>query len=486
MRYVETPQSICRFGIARTDITPPVGIYHRMWGAASHEVASGVHRPLLATAMFFQQEDTAASQAGYHVVIAIDHCLLWPREMAVLLNSVSTATELPEERLSVIFSHTHGAGLMGRERQAMPGGDLIPDYLQLLNERVSALVQEARNHARTAAIVYGSGHCGLAAQRDYWDEDRREFVCGYNPAGPVDDTVLVARITDDNAAVLATVVNYACHPTTLAWDNTLISPDFPGAMREVVEAETDAPCVFVQGALGDVGPVEGFVGDVRVADRNGRQLGFAALSALTALPPAGTRFQYDGAVESGAIIGTWSHVPLTENRRARQRNWQCRQSELQLQLRNDLRSRDEVQSQLAHWQAREKAARDAGDERSAQVARAKVERQVRAVNRLDAAPTGTTLNYPMTIWRMGDAIWLAIDGEPYNLLQRRLRQRFADVPIVVATLAGASGVGYLPPAEEYGKGIYQESIATTAPGSLEQVIDAIATQIEGMIAGDDG
>ena len=49
------------------------------------------------------------------------------------------------------------------------------------------------------------------------------------------------------------MVNYACHPTTLAWENTLISPDFPGAMREVVERATAAPCVFLQGASGDLG-----------------------------------------------------------------------------------------------------------------------------------------------------------------------------------------------------------------------------------------
>ena len=42
--HVETPQSICRFGIAVGDITPPVGIYHRMWGAATHERAEGIHR----------------------------------------------------------------------------------------------------------------------------------------------------------------------------------------------------------------------------------------------------------------------------------------------------------------------------------------------------------------------------------------------------------------------------------------------------------
>lgn len=49
---VHTPQSRCRAGVARCDITPPVSIYHRMWGAALHERATGVHRPLTATALF--------------------------------------------------------------------------------------------------------------------------------------------------------------------------------------------------------------------------------------------------------------------------------------------------------------------------------------------------------------------------------------------------------------------------------------------------
>ena len=35
----------------------------------------------------------------------------------------------------------------------------------------------------------------------------------------------------------------------------------------------------------------------------------------------------------------------------------------------------------------------------------------------------THVRYPLTLWRMGDAIWLTIGGEPYNVLQRHLRQR---------------------------------------------------------------
>jgi hypothetical protein len=42
-------------GVARADITPPVGIYARNWGAATHDVASGVHRPLTLTALTLQE-----------------------------------------------------------------------------------------------------------------------------------------------------------------------------------------------------------------------------------------------------------------------------------------------------------------------------------------------------------------------------------------------------------------------------------------------
>jgi hypothetical protein len=47
-----------------------------------------------------------------------------------------------------------------------------------------------------------------------------------------------------------------------------------------------------------------------------------------------------------------------------------------------------------------------------------------------------------------------------------------------ATLAADWGASYLPPRELYGTGIYQETIAVVAPGSLEQVIESVAQRIE--------
>ena len=129
-------------------------------------------------------------------------------------------------------------------------------------------------------MTYGYGRCGLATNRDFWDEDAERFACGYNPDAPADDTLLVARVTDDAGAVLATLFNYACHPTTLAWDNRLLSPDYVGAAREVLEQAFGAPALFLHGASGELAPRDDYVGDTAVADRNGRQLGYAAAAAI--------------------------------------------------------------------------------------------------------------------------------------------------------------------------------------------------------------
>jgi hypothetical protein len=171
---------------------------------------------------------------------------------------------------------------------------------------------------------------------------------------------------------LAVLVNYACHPTTLAWENTLISPDFVGALREVVEAETLAACVFLQGASGDLGPREGFVGGPEVADRNGRQLGFAVLSGLMALPPPASRFTYTGPVVSGATIGTWRHEPLGGTELASLARWHIQRGTVDLPYRADLPTVEATAVELQTWQAREGQAHAAGSEQEARDCRATV------------------------------------------------------------------------------------------------------------------
>lgn len=471
MKTIDTPQTRGRAGVARGDITPPVGIYHRMWGAAAHDRATGVHRPLQATALWL--EPIAGGAEDRLLLLTLDQCILDRSEIERIGQEVGRVVPLPPEQILISLSHTHASGWLSRTRAALPGGELIGPYLDEVAATCARLATEAQRDVRPVTLVYGAGRCALAAHRDLWDATSRQFVCGFNPAGPADDTVLVGRIVGDDGATIATLVNYACHPTTLAWDNTAISPDYVGALREVVERHTEAPCLFVQGASGDLGPREGFVGDTEVADRNGRQLGFAALAALEALPPPGTRFAYAGPVVSGAIIGTWKHEPLGRADLERQARWRCRRFVVELPYRVDLPTRAETERCMTAYQADEEQARAAGDEHRASEQRALVEQMRRRLTRLDALPQGRTFPLAVTLWQLGDALWVLMPGELYQAFQLELRRRCPGRAVVVATLTGGWLPGYIPTAATFGYGIYQDTIAAVGPGALEALTEAV-------------
>ena len=276
-------------------------------------------------------------------------------------------------------------------------------------------------------MTYGYGRCGLAANRDFWDEDAGRFACGFNPGAPADDTLLVGRVTGGDGAILATLFNYACHPTTLAWDNRLLSPDYIGAAREVLEHAFGAPALFFHGASGELAPRDDYVGDTAVADRNGRQLGHAAAAAIEALPPAGTRFVYTGIVASGANLGTWEYRPCEPAQLAESSRLAAQLTEV------ELRRKDEP----AIVESLTDAKPDAVQEREKALRRAFLEL---------ALGDGPTHRMPLWTWRLGEALLVAVPNELYSEFQVELRRRFEGVPVFVLTTTNG-GVGYLCPRE---------------------------------------
>lgn len=475
---VETPQFTGRIGFARADITPPVGSYHRMWGAALHERSTGIHKPLLATALWLQSADGTGKQ----VVLGLDHCLLDPAEFKNIRDYVAGVVGISAANVHVAMTHTHGSAWMSRTRAHLPGGDLIGPYLDQMTETCGKIAKQAEKNSRSATIVFGTAKCDLAQHRDFPDTDSNQIVCGFNPDGPADDTVMIGKATADDGTVLGTVVNYACHPTTLAWENTLISPDYIGAMREVVEGYTHVPCLFLQGSSGELGPKEGFVGDPAVADRNGRQLGFAALSGLESLPKPGTQFEYAGPVISGAILGTWQHRPVSHQFASDSRNWNQRDFQVSLHYRVELPTEMETRALKAVWEAKETQAREQKDTQAISDCRAKVEQMDRQLSRLAALPEGKAYPFPVSVTRIGHSLWVFTPGELYQQFQITLRKRFPKFAVVVSTITDDWQPGYVPPAASYGYGIYQEIIAATAPGSFESLTQGVCREIERLLS----
>jgi hypothetical protein len=64
----------------------------------------------------------------------------------------------------------------------------------------------------------------------------------------------VLRVEDAGGKPIAHAVNFAAHPTILPAKLRRFSADYPGALCARVEKETGAPCLFLQGAAGDLSP----------------------------------------------------------------------------------------------------------------------------------------------------------------------------------------------------------------------------------------
>lgn len=392
------------------------------------------------------------------------------REMDQLLTAIAELAGLDRDRIVITFSHTHAAINLDVERVAEPGGQHIVPYLEALPKKLAAAIAAASAAQQELVLSAVHGRCDLAWQRDFWDAEQNLYVCGPNPDVEADDTVLFLRATNSADEPVFHLLNYACHPTTLAWGNRLISPDYIGSMREVVEAHTGVPCLFALGACGELGPRDGFVGDIETAERNGRQLAYAALSAGEALPAPKTQMHYEGPLVSGATLGIWRHI---KEEVAKDAIFSTALLDIPLPAR-PAPSRELLLEQLEEWQ--EKASAAVGDEQLLSQCRARIERLHRALRRLEERSDAGDLSYRIHLWRMGRCVFVLLGGEPYNALQRTLRARFPQVALVFAVLCNEPH-SYILPRAECGKGLYQDDCATLAAGALEEIIAAIDDQL---------
>ncbi len=447
-----------RVGIARTDITPPPTIYHRNWGAAESDNADGIHRSLYAAAMAIQ--DAGATETLVFVAADAGWFRCDADEWAVR-SVVLDALDLPPANLIINLSHTHAGPILSPENIERPGGELLAAYFAMFTDRIVTAVRHAIANLAPATITWAVGRCSLAANRDLPDPNGDRYLTGFNAAGTADDTVLVGRIANADGRTIGTLVNYACHPTTLAWSNRLISPDYIGAMREVVEDNTaDAPCLFMLGACGELGAIESHVGAVEIAEKNGRQLGFAVMTVLESMLPAGQALAYDRTIESGALLATWrreerqpSDVMLSK----------C--ITVEYRIKADYPTVGDVEKELATTTDRFQIER--------------LERKLKLVREICAGELHVS---HVWLWRLGDSIWIGVPGEPYSVLQTTLRAAFPDYTIIVMNLVNGWG-GYFPPVEMYDLDIYPVWQTPYDRGSLEQLKDACRAGIGEIVNG---
>ncbi len=219
-------------GAARIDITPPTG--HPMWGyAARHDKPSdGVLDSLRARALVLA--------VGEHrmAIVSLDLGRAPNRQsMATIRNRLKADAGI--EHLFIVASHTHHGPVI--ELDNWPSAE--KSYVRQLEQKIGDVVI-------TAAKALKPARLGVASKEVALNRNRHSKLA----EKPVDRELLVLRVEDADGKPIAHAVNFAAHPTMT--DNKIMkfSADYPGAMADLVEKETGVPCLFLQGAAGDLSP----------------------------------------------------------------------------------------------------------------------------------------------------------------------------------------------------------------------------------------
>ncbi|MBI2914082.1 MAG: neutral/alkaline non-lysosomal ceramidase N-terminal domain-containing protein [Chloroflexi bacterium] len=224
-----------RAGAATVDITPPVGGLMDGYGAR-RQPSQGVHDPLMARVLALDYGGPERQCA----IVSCDLLGMHPWITAEVRRLAAEGAGIPPQHVIVAATHDHAgpAGLRGGMFSR-----LDEEQARLLAERLAGAIASAHAQRRPAALRLGQ------AAVDTVSMNRR------HPDWPIDPVLRLLLIEGDDGAPVASLMNFACHATVLNATNLMLSGEFPGAACRLIQEQTGAPCVYLNGACGNVNPV---------------------------------------------------------------------------------------------------------------------------------------------------------------------------------------------------------------------------------------
>lgn len=424
-------------GFGRTLINPPSHIPAGTWMAQKHVRASGLDMDLRATALVLSDGPLSVA------IIDLDLCFLSDTQAAALRQAVHESTGIAPDRVLPFCSHTH-AGPVILETYRGEGEDQVNNYVRLLPDLAAGAAVQAVQSQQPVRVEAGCGHSDIGVNRDLLLPDGR-MITGCNPDGFRDREVGVIRFDSLDGKPVGSIVNYACHPTVLGPGNTLVSPDYPGSTRQIVEQLTGAPCLFLQGAAGNMGPVETFVDDAAVARRLGTRLGLEAARVFLTLDTRPVERRLKDVTASGAQLARYEDVPID----APPPRLKLASAYVDLPVRSPLADvYESAPEQLTAWNAR-LSELQGGNGAAADIAVAlqQVTRLALRADRMERYRSKQSLGVETHAVSMGAAALVAVAGEPYCEIGVAVKKKspFPNKTLVAGYLGG--DMMYIPTAD---------------------------------------
>lgn len=247
-----------RVGFGRAIITPEENLPLGGFGTSSTRVMNDVLDDTYVTCIAMTDE-----QDNTYLLMLVDLQRIEDVLIELLRVSVTDATGIPGENITISCSHTHSIPDLTYDTH-----EGIQRYKNLLTQRFAQAAQAAIADSLPATMYVGSRDAeGLNFVKHYQHTDENGQVQYFGDnfgVSVIDDTT--HHVTEAYNAMHMlqfkreggkdiVISNFRSHPTLTGGSSELnLSSDFIGPMRDAVETELDCHFAFMQGACGNINP----------------------------------------------------------------------------------------------------------------------------------------------------------------------------------------------------------------------------------------
>ncbi|HDX9659267.1 alkaline ceramidase [Bacillus toyonensis] len=397
-----------KVGVCKVDITPPLGIdfigYHRDTGI------NNIEERIYGTIFVFEKDVIKT------VFISIDNIGMLVEDTNFIRERVASRLHVPFERITVVYTHTHSGP------ETVGDDPLVQSYKTLLVNNVVHGAVTANNNLKLCEVGWSVTTGNIGVNRRERTSDGKAKM-GTNIEGVVDKRIGMLAIRDVETKELSGVVIFCtAHPNVLKGDSDVLSADYPGMTRELLEKIVNCPVIIVQGAAGNV----------NAKYRGSRE----ALNQMA--------YMLSGHVLT--MLPTVTYSPIVNVRTV--------SSTMQMKLK-DIPEIDEIQkmAQLAEKQWGVNA-----DEWLAIV----LEKYEQGMRRL-------SIDLEVQLFQVNDGIFSGIPMEPFSETALEMKE------ILQNELAFFGGymngyIGYLPTKEEFSYGGYEVELSPVVYGPVTNLL----------------
>lgn len=257
-----------RVGVASATVNPPEGVC--LAGYDLNRKSTGVHDDLCVKAVAFDDGKSTLVLAVIDAISLQHPTVTTIREAAM---KHVQGVNLSPERIILQATHTHCApdtiGMYGPD--VMHSG-LSDPYMNMLVETAAAQIAKACQSLQPAKLAWAKTECKGWAVND-------------SEPDVLDNSVTILQCLDAEGKSLATLTNFACHPTVLDGDTTVTGADWVGYFYKKMTSALPGEHLFLQGGIGGWIQPETPERTFALAEKYGTDLAEKTLAALQNTQP---------------------------------------------------------------------------------------------------------------------------------------------------------------------------------------------------------